>query len=187
MRGNNKGRIFMSLINHILCLLPGCLHPSCLLSLPPSHFKSHSLYHSTDPSDERRKSRDRKRKKKIGLRFYLFIYLAVYPSCCFMTAYTGWRTRIQNRICIVGRLFASVHEIKSYMGQDNVAEVKCINIYLTSHLPDTATWRERGRCWWRSSAAPRSANTFLKGNLTTRWSAWRKRAHSYFLTMLILR
>lgn len=163
MRGNNKGRIFMNLINHILCLLPGCLHPSCPLSLRLTlsliHYIILQIY----------QTRGRRVEKKIGLCFYLFIYLAVHPSCCFMMAYAGWCTHTQNRICIVGRLFATVHEIKSYMGQDNVVEVKCINIHLTSHLPDTATWCERGRCWWRSSAAPRSGNTdtFLKGNLTT--------------------
>lgn len=78
MRGNNKGRIFMSLINHIHCLFPRCLHPSCTASLPPSHFKSHSLYHFTDPSE--------RREIVVGERGRVFIYLFVYPSCCFMMA-----------------------------------------------------------------------------------------------------
>lgn len=121
MRGNNKGRIFMSLINHILCLFPRCLHPSCLVSLPPSHFKSHSLYHFTDPSERRRKSREIGKEKKRTKCFYLFIYLSVYPSCCFMIAYAGWCTRTMNRICIVGRLSPCSHQfirIKDYMAQE---------------------------------------------------------------------
>lgn len=121
MRGNNKGRIFMSLINHILCLFARCFHPSCLVSLPPSHFKSHSLYHFTDPSEKRRKSREIGTEKKRTKCFYLFIYLAVYPSCCFMRGYAGWRTRTKNRICIMGRLSPCLHQftkIKDYMGQE---------------------------------------------------------------------
>lgn len=79
MRGNNKGRIFMSLINHILRLFPRCLHPSCLASLPPPYFRSHSLYHFTHPSVKRRKRRERNttggggggKRDKVFLSIYL--------------------------------------------------------------------------------------------------------------------
>lgn len=97
MRGNNKGRIFMSLINHILCLFPRCLHPSCTASLPPSHFKSHSLYHFTDPSEKRRKKREigiEKRRQSV----YLFIYLFVCVSIMLFYDGLAWLTYVHEEL-----------------------------------------------------------------------------------------
>lgn len=79
MKGNNRGRIFMSLINHVLCLSVLCLHPSCPASLLPSHFKSHSLYLFTNPSEKTHKTRAIGMGKKEGcLCFYLFICLHIH-------------------------------------------------------------------------------------------------------------
>lgn len=81
MRGNNRGRIFMSLINHVLCLSLRCLHPSCPAALLPSHFKSHSLYHFTNPSERSHESgaiETKKKKKRRTKCFYLFICLRIH-------------------------------------------------------------------------------------------------------------
>lgn len=109
MKGNNRGRIFMSLINHLLCLSVLCLHPSCPSSLLPSHFKSHLLYHFTNPSVEKQRTRAIGIGEKEGAHVFLFIYLYAYPSCCFMKAWPGWHTETKKWICIVDNLRSCVH------------------------------------------------------------------------------
>lgn len=139
MRGNNKGRIFMSLINHILCLFARCLHPSCLASLPPPHFKSHSLYRFTDPSEKRRESREigiEKKEDKVFLFIYFFGCVSImlfYDGLCWLTC----SHKEQNLHCGPSKSpFTSVQRPKTIWTKSLSTEVRNVGIIVNNCKPD---------------------------------------------------